>query len=69
MEKYGVAFSIDGKVYRKKTCPQVVVVENKQRAIEIASYMKANLFRDVVAFENLSQRTQVDWNYIEAHKI
>ena len=67
MSKYGIAFS-DGwhnMRHHKNAYPQVTTCSSKENAIEAVK----RLGGDAVPFENLEERTEVDWKYIDEHEI
>lgn len=71
MDKYGVAFS-DGwhnMKHNLNAYPQVTTCLTKESAIEVAKNMKKYICGDIVAFENLGERTEVNWRYILDHEI
>ena len=67
MNKYGVAFH-DGwhnMRHHKNAYPQVMTCSSKENAVEAAKRMGGG----AVPFENLEERTEVNWQYIDEHEI
>ena len=69
MDKYGVAFYsnwCDTSIL--SAYPQVTTCSSKESAIKTAECLNSN-FVNAVAFENVEERTEVNWGYILKHKI
>lgn len=67
MNKYGVAFSSGWNNMRnhKNAYPLVTTYSSKENAIKAANRIGG----DAVPFENLEEKTEVNWRYVDEHEI